>query len=267
MAADTLTEARIFLLEGVHNFRDYGGYACSGGRLKRDLLFRSAQHCDATDTDLLRIAGIGLASVIDLRGGPERAAAPCRRPAGFGARIFFIDEDTTGLAPHVGAARAAALQAPSSEQARDAMTKGYQGMPYRTHLAPMLRRYFEVLATIPGPSLIHCMAGKDRTGIAVALFHAMMGVHRDDIIEDYMMTNVAGRVEQRIAAGARHVRASYGEEIGDDAVRVLMTVDPAYIDAAFAAIIERSGSLDAYFRDELRVSDGRREAIAANLVE
>lgn len=267
MSDETLTDPRVLTLAGVHNFRDYGGYACAGGRLRRDLLFRSAQHGDATDADLVRIGRLGLATVMDLRGGPERAAAPCRRPENFQAQVFFVDADTTGIAPHMQAAQAAARTAPSAAQARDAMIQGYRGMAYRPNLKPMLRRYFEVLATVPGPSLIHCMAGKDRTGLAVAVFHAMMGVRQDDIIRDYMMTNVAGHVEDRIATGARHVRASYGEDIGDDAVRVLMTVDPAYIEAAFDAIETRSGRLDAYLEVELGVTDAMRGAIVTNLVE
>jgi protein-tyrosine phosphatase len=258
--------ARVLPLEGVHNFRDYGGYPCAGGRLKTGLLFRSAQHHGATDGDLARIAGIGLASVIDLRGGRERDKAPCRRPEGFAAQVFFVDEDTTGIAPHMQAARDAARAAPSADQARSAMTRGYAGMAYRPHLMPMLRRYFAVLADLPGPSLIHCMAGKDRTGLAVALFHVAMGVHPDDLMADYLMTNSAGRAEERIAAGATHVRASYGGAIDDAAVRVLMMVEPAYLDAAFAAIAERSGSVDAYLRDELGVTGTMREALAARLI-
>ena len=261
-----LDDARVMPLEGVHNFRDYGGYACTGGRLKRGLLFRSAQHLAASDADLVQIGGLGLAAVIDLRGGPERAAAPCRRPEGFSAEVFFVEEDTTGLAPHVEAARAAAHQAPSAEEARQAMIRGYEGMPFRPTLKVMLRRYLQVLAEVPGPSLIHCMAGKDRTGLAVALFHAAMGVPRDDRLADYMMTNVAGRVEERIASGARHVRKAYGADIGDDAVRVLMTVQPAYLDAAFAAIDAQYGSLDAYLREELELTGVRREAMADRLV-
>lgn len=272
MTANAIDDAlagddRVLALVGVHNFRDYGGYACANGRLRKGRLFRSAQHCDATDADLVRIAGVGLASVIDLRGGPERAAAPCRRPEGFAADVHFVDDDTTGVALHMEAARAAARNAPTPAQAREAMIEAYRGMPYRPNLQPMLRRYFEVLAAVPGPSLIHCMAGKDRTGVAVALFHAAMGVHRDDVFADYLMTNVAGRVEQRIAAGAPHVRAAYGGDIADDAVRVLMTVEPAYLDAAFTAIDERSGSVDAYLRDTLAISDAQRAQIADNLVE
>jgi protein-tyrosine phosphatase len=261
---DQLAEpSRVLELQGVHNFRDYGGYAATGGRLKRALLFRSAQHHGATDSDLDSIAALGLATVIDLRGGGERAAAPCRRPAGFAAQVFFVDEDTAGLAPHVEAAKSA----PGPDEARQGMIRGYAEMPFRTRMIPILARYFEALETHEGPSLIHCMAGKDRTGLAVALFHAMLGVHHDDIVADYMLTNVAGRVDQRIAAGARHIRSAYGEEIRDDAIRVLMTVDPAYIDSAFTAIRERHGSTEAYLRDVLGVSEARREKIAERMVE
>lgn len=263
MATDLVADSRVLPLEGVHNFRDYGGYAAPAGRLKTGHLFRSAQHVDATDSDLATIGGLGLAVVIDLRGAGERAAAPCRRPEGFAAPVFFVDEDTTGLAPHLDAARAA----PGVEEARRAMARGYAEMPFRPRMIPILARYFEALATIPGPSLIHCMAGKDRTGLAVALFHAMMGVHRDDIIADYLLTNVAGRAERRIAAGARHIRANYGEGISDPAIRVLMTVEPAYIEAAFTAIVERQGSLDDYLRSELGVTPRRREAIAARVLD
>jgi hypothetical protein len=97
-----IEDGRNIALAGVPNFRDYGGYACSDGRLKRRMLFRSAQHCDATNADLGRIARIGFADVIDLRGSDERFAAPCRRPEGFSARVHFVDDVTAGLAPPYG---------------------------------------------------------------------------------------------------------------------------------------------------------------------
>ena len=60
-------------LEGVYNFRDYGGYpVAGGGRLKRGLLWRSGQHHDATDADLERIAALKLASSSIC--GPQRSA-------------------------------------------------------------------------------------------------------------------------------------------------------------------------------------------------
>jgi protein tyrosine/serine phosphatase len=248
---------------GIHNFRDYGGYASShGGRVRMGRLYRSAQHRDATPADLDAVAALDLATVIDLRGGKERRVAPCPRPAGFAAQVLFEDEETAGLAPHIEAARSVT----DPEDAREAMRGGYAVMPFRPVLVKIMARYFETLATVDGPTLIHCMAGKDRTGIAVALAHRLLGVHHDDIIADYMLTNRAGRPEERIAAGARVVRAAYGSEMTDDAVRVLMTVDPSYLDAAFDSIGERYGSVEIYMRDVLDVDTARRDAIIGKLV-
>lgn len=253
-------------LKGVENFRDYGGYVCTGGRLRRGMLFRSAQHCGATEDDLARIAALNLMSVIDLRGGGERSKAPCRRADDFTAEVFSVDGDTTGIAPHMEAARAAARGALSAAQVRQVMIDGYAAMPFRPHLLRIMRYYFAALAQIPGPSLIHCAAGKDRTGLAVALFHTMLGVHHDDVAADYVMTNSQSRVDERLAAGATLMRAAFGKDLSDEALRAIMLVEPAYIDAAFAEIDVRCGSLDGYLRDELHVTDAKREAMVSHLV-
>ncbi len=254
---------RVLPFTGIHNFRDYGGYALAGGgRLKSGRLFRSAQHRDATPQDLQAVAALELAVVIDLRGAGERAQAPCPRPEGFSAQVLFVDEDTTGLAPHVQAARAS----PDPAGAARAMQAGYAAMPFRPRMIPILARYFEALADIEGASLIHCMAGKDRTGLAVALLHEAVGVHRDDIIADYLLTNSAGRIEERIEAGAKHIRAAYGEETSPETIRILMMVQAEYLQAALDAIEARHGSVRDYLREVLGVSDARREAIVGRLV-
>ena len=68
-----MIHSRIIALNGVHNFRDYGGYTTAdGGKLRNGLLFRSGQHARATDDDLGTIGSIPFATVIDLRGGSER---------------------------------------------------------------------------------------------------------------------------------------------------------------------------------------------------
>ena len=75
---------RVLPLSGVHNFRDYGGYAVEGGgRLRNGMLWRSAQHEAATDEDLTAIDGLGLDTIIDLRGdGPVRMGIPSDVPRG-----------------------------------------------------------------------------------------------------------------------------------------------------------------------------------------
>ena len=75
---------RVLKLDGVHNFRDYGGYAAArGARVKTGLLWRSAQHGDASADDLAAVHALGIKTVIDLRGPSERVAKPCLRHPGF----------------------------------------------------------------------------------------------------------------------------------------------------------------------------------------
>ena len=250
-------------LEGVHNFRDYGGYAgADGAHLRTGLLWRSAQHGDATDADLEAIRALDLGTVIDLRGPSEREAKPCRRYPGFAAEVLHHHDETAGLALHVDAAK----DAISAAEARRAMQDLYSGIAWRPNLVPMLRRYFDVLEGRDSASLVHCVAGKDRTGFAVAMLHHALGVHADDIMADYLMTNVAGRVEARIAAGASQIRARYGA-IDDETVRTLMGVEESYLAEAFRTIRERHGDLDAYLAEVLGVDAPRVAALRARYLE
>ncbi len=255
-------------LKGVHNFRDHGGWAVSGGgRLKRGMLWRSGEHADASLDDLDRIAALGLVNVFDLRSGTERTARPCRRPRGFSATVHVNEEELRVQAPHVEAARQGqSTLRGDPENARAGMRMAYGSFPFRPKLVAMIRKYLEVLALGEGPSLINCMAGKDRTGVAVAVLHLAVGVHPDDAVADYVLTNTAGNLEARIAAGAKSIRAVSGE-IDEAALRVVMGVEPEYLEAAFAGMRERNGSIDGYLRDVVGADDALRARLREVLVE
>jgi protein tyrosine/serine phosphatase len=260
---------RVLTLEGVHNFRDYGGYAVAGGgRLKRGLLWRSGQHHGATDADLEKIAALNLASVFDLRTSKERTVHPCRRPANFAARVYFGEDPVrpprTEAAPHIAAAQVTRQRTP--ESTREGLRNNYGGIVFRPELVKMIRLYLTELAEGNGASLINCMAGKDRTGVSVAVVQLAVGVHRDDVIEDYVLTNTAGDVEARIAAGAATITAITGQ-MDDEVLRILMGVEPEYMEAAFAAMTERHGSIDGYLREVLGVGDALKAGLRAALVE
>lgn len=259
-----MDETRIIPLGGVHNFRDYGGYGTeNGGRLRRGILWRSAHHEQASDEDLVAIDALRIDTVIDLRGDDERAAHPCRRAPGFSARVMFAPGITAGLAPHLAAAGTDITAA----VARERMIATYENMPYRPVLMESLRLYLAALAEYDTPSLVHCVAGKDRTGFAVALVHRLLGVHEDDVMADYLLTNVAGRIDERVEQGAAVIRARYGADIADDAIRTLMMVGPAYLDAAFAAIRDRHGTLAQYAEDVLGMTPEQHEAMRDRLTE
>lgn len=259
-----MTDLRVRSFEGIHNFRDYGDYATRDGRLKPGLLWRSGQHGGATPTDLANVSELGIVTVIDLRGDSERATMPCIRHDGFDGLVLFAPGETAGseLAPHEEAGRGIVTAA----EAQAAMTKLYVNMPYRDVLVRSLTLYFDALATRDGPSLLHCLAGKDRTGLAVALLHRLMGVHEDDVMADYLLTNTAGNREARIAAAAGSIRERYGMQITDEAIVTLMSVVPEYLDAATRSIEARHGSAEAYAEAVLGVDAAKRDAIRARLM-
>ncbi len=263
MISQNHDESRAIPLGGVHNFRDYGGYrVLGGGRVQRGLLFRSGQHCDATDDDLATIDALGLRHIIDMRGNSEREKYPCRRSAAFDAQLVFYDGETAALAPHVEAAEGALSEAVAHEK----MERLYSNLPFRAPLIAILKDYFAALAKGEGASLVHCLAGKDRTGMAVALLHHALGVHPDDAMEDFLLTNTVGNIDARVAAGAETIRAKWGA-IDDATIRVLMGVDARYLEAARKAVETEHGSIDAFLSDVLEVDEARRDALRLHLVE
>lgn len=256
-------QKRVLSLDGVHNFRDYGGYrVAGGGRMRSGVLWRSAQHGDATEADLEQIERLGIATVIDLRGPSEREAKPCRRPSGFAAQVFAHPEETAGLALHVEAADGVMTAA----EARAAMIRLYEGIAFRENLIPMLKCHLLALARNSGPSLVHCVAGKDRTGFAVALVQSLLGVHRDDVMADYLLTNPASRLDERITAGAFRDLPRYAS-FDAEVVRALWGVEEAYLETTFAAIEARHGTMASYAEAVLDFDAAFVERLHTILVE
>ncbi|WP_085809505.1 tyrosine-protein phosphatase [Sphingomonas sp. TZW2008] len=255
---------RVRAFEGIHNFRDHGGYAARDGRLKQGVLWRSGQHGGATPADLAAVSELGIRTVIDLRGDSERQMMPCLRHDDFDGLVLFAPGETAGseLAPHEEAGRGIT----TADEARAAMTKLYVNMPFRDVLVRSLTLYFEALATRDGASLLHCLAGKDRTGLGVALLHRLLGVHEDDVMADYLLTNTAGDPQKRIAAAGGSIRERYGAQITDDAIVALVGVDAGYLHTATGSINDRFGSTEAYAEAMLGVDATRREALRERLI-
>ncbi|HVO46825.1 MAG TPA: tyrosine-protein phosphatase [Steroidobacteraceae bacterium] len=253
---------RALQFSAIHNFRDYGGYRAGdgNGRLRRGLLYRSAQHADATPEDLNKVVALGLVSVIDLRGPSERASSPCRRAPGFAARIFLLEEETGSLMPR----QAGTVTLAGSRDIAKLMLDGYAAMPFRRRMKNVIAHYFNGLVASDGPTLVHCMAGKDRTGFAVGLLHSALGVHQDDVLSDYMLSNEG--VDGRIAATAPLVRATYGKSLSDEEVLILMTVRSEYLEASMRAVRERHGTVSAYLETEIGVPRARLETLAERLM-
>ena len=108
---------------------------------------------------------------------------------------------------------------------------------------------------------------EDRTGLIVALTHKLAGVHHDDVVADYLLTNDPERFEAFGAVWADGIRQERGVGPTLETMRMVMGVEPAYLERSLAEIEARSGSVEAYLRDVLGVDAGKRLAIEQRVFE
>jgi protein tyrosine/serine phosphatase len=234
--------------DAIENFRDFGGYAAGQKRLKRGLLYRSAAQSKATDADLEKLAGLGLSVIVDLRRANEREKEPSRRWNGFAARVIENDIGQDTADEWATFVQSSDL---TPQSFRAYMMDYYRHAPFQRRHIDLYTRYFRALAESEGPILVHCAAGKDRTGIICALTHHVAGVHDDDILADYLLTNDPARMEKRLPMVREAVRETSGREASDEALMVAMRVEAEYLAEAFRVMREAHGSLDGYLDQAL----------------
>jgi protein-tyrosine phosphatase len=236
---------RHFNLQGASNFRDLGGYATRDGKNVRwRQIFRSNHLGNLTQKDVEIVRGLGVKSAFDFRGVDERKGAACA--------VEEILVHSLPIEPTVVAALRARLQARalSSADALEIMRDSYRGyVRLNTH---SFRELFAHLVEDTVPLVIHCTAGKDRTGFACALILHALGVPEQIIGEDYLLTN---RFYRRDPNASPDLPAEVLSAIG--------TVNASYLAAGFEAIRAEYGDLETYFRDGLGLGAAERDELKA----
>jgi protein tyrosine/serine phosphatase len=144
---------------------------------------------------------------------------------------------------------------------RNYMLDYYRHAPFQRRHIDLYRRYFQALVESEGAVLVHCAAGKDRTGIICALTHHVAGVHDDDIQADYLLTNEPERLTARLPLIREAVREATGRVASDETLMTAMRVEAEYLAEAFAAMREANGSLDGYLDDVLGLDAALRARI------
>ena len=246
------------ITEGIHNFRDFGGWPGADGRqVRTGLLYRSGQHVEASDADLAAIAALDIHTVIDLRGEGERARNPCRRVEGWDGDVLFYEGETSSSPPHMDITP----ETTTAEFARERMLAVYTRMPVNPAMQTMFARYLRVLVERDGASLVHCFAGKDRTGIAATLVLHILGVSEADQRAEFLRTNDAPTIDVLRRQSVPGIEARLGRTLDEEGIRALLEVHGDYLDRFHAIVNESYGSLDAWLEAEIGVDDALREAL------
>jgi protein-tyrosine phosphatase len=250
LAAMQDVPARHFNLVGASNFRDLGGYPGKDGRTVRwRQIFRSNHLGHLTTADIEVVRGLGLRNAFDFRGTEERAVAICA--------LEEIAVHSLPIEPTVVAelrALAASGTSLSSAEATDVMRGSYRN--YVRNNTPRFRALFAHLLEDEAPLVIHCTAGKDRTGFACALILHALSVPADVIAQDYLLTNRFYRRDP-----------SSGTDLPEEVRRVLASVEASFLAAAFDLVRADYGDLEGYFQQGLGVGPRERTALQGRYLE
>jgi len=235
--------SRLLPLQGGQNFRDLGGYRTVDGRIVRwGLLFRSGAMNGLTPADFDYLGKLGIRTVCDFRSTDERNAAPVRWPGDVAPRIFADDYEMD----MAGLDFTAAVHW-TSEQARAAMAQTYPRL--LDTFNGQYRRMFAQLLAGNVPLAFNCSAGKDRTGVAAALILTALGVPRETVIDDYLLSN--RYFDPRKAMTVDDPASQAWRKLPPAVLQAFMGVDRSYIEAVFRVIDAHPGGAEAYLRDRL----------------
>jgi len=243
------------------NFRDIGGYRTADGHVvRRGLAYRSDQLDRLSDADLAAIGQLGPSAIVDLRTVTERAREPDRVPAGVRHEVLDVAADSKGSLG--GDMRLAMAQIARGEGGALLVAANREFVTL-----PSARRSYAALIRLMlapgGPVVFHCTAGKDRTGWGTAVVLSLLGVPRETVMADYMLSNTM-LAEKNNAMLAGLERS--GMRLNPAFLKAALTVDPSYIGAAFDEVERTYGSMDMYARKGLGLSAGELRQLRARFL-
>lgn len=256
-----LSDDRRLPLEGVWNFRDIGGYGAADGReVRRGVVFRSSRLSEITDGDRDRLAALGISTICDLRRQDERTRAPSRLDFADDPQVVHLPPTTPATA---GFRRLLAAGEKRVGPYRELIVQSYRELARDNHTvwSAVVRAILEA----PGATVLHCNAGQDRTGIAVAVVLLALGVAREEVVADYCLTAGYGpppdaeRMYERMRAA--------GLDPPEPAALIEILAPTADLIGTFLETVEQDhSSLETYLTRALGVSDGELTALRARLL-
>lgn len=259
-------------LPDIPNFRDAGGLATASGRpMRRGVVYRSAQLFGLSPEQQGKLVALGVTEVYDLRTREEVD----HRPDSLPGSITLAVDDVLADRPQSGAAEVASIVNAHADRASAERINAAVGDGKAKHLMIETYQHFVTLPSAhsayrgllagiaqgDGAAVIHCTAGKDRSGWGIALLQLVAGVHMDDVVADYLLSNEP----MRQAYGP--MLEAFAAEGGDaDSLAHMMLVEPDYIDAAFTLMRQQFVDFDGYLSRGLRLASGNVDRLRERLL-
>jgi protein-tyrosine phosphatase len=251
-------------LEGARNFRDLGGYRTADGRYVRwGLVYRSNYLANLTPKDYEYLQSLGIRLICDIRADPERLRSPTHwigSPPEFLNLPIGPNRDGT-LTPEELKRRVDSINAQTKDTIR--------GYDYAVSGAAQYGKILQRIAAGDLPLVEHDTSGKDRAGLFAAILLTALGVPRDVVIQDYLLTTKYMLAPDAIESTTADLQKIFGLPAPPDAptVKAIMTTRSETLEATFDAVTKTYGSFDNYLRDALKVSDADLALLRQRLLE
>lgn len=251
-------------LAGATNFRSLGGLpSARGGRLRPHVLMRADRLCGLTPEDWQFLRAAGLATVCDLRSAAECTEHPNGIPESLGVRELRFDV-RNDLRADPALARLL-VDDPTARGAERVMIEIYRRFP--RYLATTLVDVTDCLLDGGAPLLLHCSAGKDRTGFVTAMLLHALEVPEPLIRADYLASRRwPGAETHRASLEARLAPVVTASELRA-AVDTVLDVRDAYLDAAFGEAVAGFGSIQGYLEQAAGLTPDRIARLRERMLE
>lgn len=244
---------------GIPNFRDLGGYRTSDGRHVRwGRVYRSGTLNFMTDADREYFQQLGVKLVCDLRSEQEVERDPDPLSPGMQHVHIPVYQDRGSSAR----LRALLFQ---PERLGDLLLQSYTELMIdasATGFGETLRR---LANPVNLPALVHCSAGKDRTGIASALLLTVLGVSEEVVIADYTLSNYHFDDFRKFVGEALKPLARFGVTVDD--AHLLLVANGDMLRSALGFVRERYGSVENYLTSRASLTSREIEQLKSNLLE
>jgi protein-tyrosine phosphatase len=252
-------------LDGAPNFRDLGGYRTSDGRyVKWGLVYRSGHLANLTATDYQYLGSLGIRLVCDVRTESERVRFPTR----------WIGQTPELLLAPIGQDRDATERLKELKQRLEAPGPSVSNSPggYDRYLIDFAGQYGMMLRRLVAgdlPMVEHCTGGKDRTGVFSAILLTALGVSRDIVIQDYLLTNrylLSPDTFEKTTADLQRL-LDLPQPPDRSFVQAMLATTADTLESSFAVIERTYGSFGSYLRDGLKLSDSDVGILQERLLE
>ncbi len=249
--------SRLLNFEKLNNIRDLGGEKTLDGRvISPGKLIRCGHLADISEEDIRKLEEL-TDTIVDFRSEGEHARQPDRVIPGTSSHhLPIVDTQAAGITREAQDVDLFTRMIGHPQQAKEYMCGLYKNFIMSDYSVSRYREFVDLVRENHDKAVLwHCTAGKDRAGMGAVILEEILGVSREEIMEEYLKTNLYLEKDIRFLSGWIKKRAGKDSPEADLSLQYLFGAEKEYIESFYKAIEEKFGGFAEFIREGLKLSD------------